>query len=60
MLTKEKIMESIGDMPNEATPDQILERILYLIDLEEGLKDVKAGRVMTTEELKKVGKRWQK
>ena len=58
MLTKEKIKKSIDTLPENITIDQVIDRMIMLDKIEQGLKDVEDGNVFTTEEVKdKLNKR---
>jgi predicted transcriptional regulator len=60
MLTKEKIKKSIDALPDDLTVDQVIDRIIMLDKIEQGLQDVQEGRVYSTEDVKaKLGK-WLK
>jgi hypothetical protein len=60
MLTKEKIKKSIDSLPDDLTIDQVIDRIIMLDKIEQGLKDVEEGNVYTSDEVKaKLGK-WLK
>jgi len=58
MLTKEKIKKSIDALPDDLTIDQVIDRIIMLDKIEQGLKDVEEGRLYSTEEVKAKLKRW--
>jgi predicted transcriptional regulator len=62
MLTKEKLIKAIEKMPESevAQIDSLLERIVLLNKIEEGLDDVHNGSVITLEELKEEIKKWHK
>jgi predicted transcriptional regulator len=51
MLTKEKIKKSIDSLPEYLTIDQVIDRVIMLDKIEQGLKDVEEGNVYTTEEV---------
>lgn len=52
MLTKEKIIKSFDTLPENLTIDQVIDRVIMLDKIEQGLKDVEDGNVFTTEEVK--------
>jgi predicted transcriptional regulator len=60
MLTKEKIKKSIDALPDNLTIDQVIDRIIMLDKIEQGLKDVEEGRVHSTEDVKAKLSKWLK
>ncbi len=60
MLTKEKIKTTIDSLPDNFTIEDIIEELIVLDKIEQGLKDVREGRVYTTEEAKKKLDKWLK
>jgi len=60
MLTKEKIKTSIDALPDNLTIDQVIDRIIMLDKIEQGLKDIEEGRVHSTEEVKAKLSKWLK
>jgi predicted transcriptional regulator len=60
MLTKDKVRKTIDRLPENFTVDQIVEKLVVLNKIEEGLKDVEKGRVFTTDQVKKELKTWLK
>ena len=47
-------------LPENFTVDQIVEELVILNRIEEGLKDIEEGRVFTTDQVKKELKTWLK
>jgi predicted transcriptional regulator len=60
MLTKDKVRKTIDRLPENFTVDQIVEELVILNRIEEGLKDIEEGRVFTTDQVKKELKTWLK
>jgi predicted transcriptional regulator len=60
MLTKEKVRKTIDRLPENFTVDQIVEELIVLNKIEEGLKDVEKGKVFSTDQVKKELKTWLK
>ena len=60
MLTKEKIKRTIDLLPEKFTIDQLIEELLLVQKIEEGLKDVEEGNVYTSEEAKQKLAKWLK
>jgi len=59
-LTKGKVKKTIERLPDEFTVDQIVEELMVLNKIEEGLKDIEDGRVFTTDQVKQELKTWLK
>lgn len=60
MLSKEKIIEAIKDMPNKFSVDDLLDRIMLLQKIELGMEQSNAGKVSSTEEAKEKLSKWLK
>lgn len=60
MLTKEKIIEVMRDMPNTFSVDDLLDRILLLQKIELGLEQSNAGQVVSTSDAKERLRKWLK
>jgi predicted transcriptional regulator len=60
MLTKDKVIKTIERLPDNFTVDQIVEELVVLNKIEEGLKDIEDGRVFTTDQEKQELKAWLK
>jgi predicted transcriptional regulator len=60
MLTKEKVRQTIERLPDSFTVDQVIEELVILNKIEEGLKDVDDGNVYTTEQIHQELKGWLK
>ena len=60
MLTKEKVRKTIDRLPDNFTLDQVIEELVVLNKIEEGLMDIEQGRVFTTDQVKKELKTWLK
>jgi hypothetical protein len=60
MLNKEKLIESIKNMPEDVFGDidVLLDRIILLEKIENGLKDVKEGNVISEKEMGAIIESW--
>lgn len=58
MTSKEMAIKTIQQMPDSATWGQIEERIRFLAALDEGLEDIKAGRLVPHEDVKESLRQW--
>lgn len=60
MLTKEKLIKLIENMPDKFSIEEVIERIELLQRIEIGLEQSENGETYSTEELRKELKRWLK
>jgi predicted transcriptional regulator len=60
MLTKDEVKKTIDRMPESFTVDQVVEELVILNKIEEGLKDIEENRVFTTNQVKQELKAWLK
>jgi predicted transcriptional regulator len=60
MLTKDKVKKTIDRLPDNFTVDQLVEELVVLNKIDEGLKDMEEGRVFTTDQVKQELKVWLK
>ncbi len=61
MLTKEAIRKTLDNLPDEILSiGEVIERLIFLDKVEQGLQDVKDGKVHTTGEVRKKLEKWLK
>lgn len=58
MLTKELVNSQIKNMPSEFTLDELIERLLVVEKVNQGLKEVDLGKTISEEELDKKMAKW--
>ncbi|MBE0661726.1 MAG: hypothetical protein IH597_04590 [Bacteroidales bacterium] len=58
MITKEKLLQSINEMPDKFSIDDVLDRIVLLNKVETGLEQSQKGKTYSTEEAKENLKKW--
>ena len=58
MLTKAKLKEQIEQLPDQFTIDELVERLVFLNKIEEGIKDSISGNKINENELEKLMKIW--
>ena len=56
---KQKLLKAIEEMPADVTFSDVMERLYFLYKVEQGLKQVEAGDVISHDEAKKRVKTWQ-
>jgi predicted transcriptional regulator len=60
LLNREKIIESLRKLPDQVALDEVLERIILLDKIENGLRQSEQGQVITDEELDEKLPEWLK
>jgi len=60
MLTKEKVINSLQDMPDKFSIDELIDKLILLQKIETGLEQSKNGKVYSTQEAKEMLKQWSK
>ena len=58
MTTKQKAVELISMMPEEATVADIMAELYVQLKIEEGTRDMEAGRTIEHEQLEKRLRKW--
>ena len=58
MITKERLLKSIAEMPDNINIDELLDRILLIQKIETGLQQSSEGKVTDHEDFKKEMKQW--
>lgn len=57
---KEKIAKVVLSQPDDATYDEIMRELAYAKMVDRGLEDVRAGRVISNDEMAERIRAWQK
>jgi hypothetical protein len=60
MLEKEKVLEVVNQLANQFSLDELLDRLIFLNKVEEGLADLKEGRVLKEAEARERLAKWLK
>ncbi len=58
MLSKEKLIQTIRELPDSFSVDDLFERIILLQKIEIGVEQSKSGQVHTTQEAREKLKKW--
>lgn len=60
MLTKEKIIKTIDKLPENPEIELVIEKLILLDKIEQGIKDADDEKVITPEQVRDVLKKWLK
>lgn len=50
---KERVLEAVRDLPDDATVEDAMERLYFLAKVDEGLRQAEAGETVNHEEAKR-------
>lgn len=59
-MQKETILAALSDMPAQVTLDEVVERLIFIEKIEEGLAELDRGEFKTQEEVEQLAKSWRK
>lgn len=60
MITKTQIKNSLDNLPENVTVDQVIDQLIFMDKIQKGLDDSKNGRINSKEEAKEKLSKWIK
>lgn len=60
MTVKEKILKAVEALPQDASIEDAMERLLFLAKVERGLEQAESGRTLSHDEVKERMSKWLK
>ena len=60
MLTKSKLKKSINNLPESFTIDELIDQLIFIEKVEQGLKQSEEGKVIPHDEVGKIIEKWSK
>ena len=60
MTTKERVIQSLSDLPNDASIEDAMERLLFLAKIDRGIKQADAGLTIPHSQVKERMAKWLK
>jgi len=60
MLTKEKLNKSIINLPDSFTIDELIDQLIFIEKVEEGIRQSDEGKVVSNDDVKLMIDRWSK
>ena len=57
-MKKEKVIDTVNDLPQEFELDELLEKLIFVEKIEDGLKQLEAGQVISHDTVKEIVKKW--
>lgn len=60
MLTKATVQKSIDRLPSEFSIDELIDQLIFIQKVEDGLQQSKGGNVVSHEDVKSIISKWSK
>ena len=60
MLTKEKLFKTINHLPDSFTIDELIDQLIFVEKVEEGIKQSDENKVRSNEDIKTMIDKWSK
>lgn len=60
MLTKVKVKKSIENLPESFTIDELIDQLIFIEKVEEGIQQSEQGKVVSNEDVRKMIDKWSK
>jgi len=60
MTTKEKVLQAVNDLPDDASIEDVMDRLLFLAKIERGLQQAESGQTIEHSEVKERMAKWLK
>jgi hypothetical protein len=60
MLLKKQIIEAVENMPNESSTEDLIERIIFIQKIEQGITDVQQKNVVNEDKIDYLIDEWSK
>lgn len=57
-MQRDKLLETVKELPQEFELEELLERLIFVDKVEKGLKQLEAGKTTTHERVKELVKKW--
>lgn len=57
-MKRERVIETIKDLPNEFDLETVIEQLIFIDKVEKGLKQTEEGKTISHEEVKKRVSKW--
>ncbi|MCC5850539.1 MAG: hypothetical protein JJU29_20830 [Verrucomicrobia bacterium] len=60
MTTKDKVIQAVQNLPDDASFEDAMERLLFLVKIERGLQQADAGQTFSQAQVKERMSKWLK
>ena len=60
MLTKNKVKKSIENLPDSFTIDELIDQLIFIEKIEDGIKQSEEGKVVSNDDIKNLIDKWSR
>jgi len=60
MITKEKVLQTLKEMPDQFSLDDLMDKLILINKIEIGIDQVEKGEIYSSSEAKKMIREWSK
>jgi len=57
-MRKNKVLETVQRMPEDFNLDELIEKLIFIEKVEQGIEQGEAGRIVPHEQVKEIVKKW--
>ena len=57
-MKREKVIATVNDLPQEFEMEELLEKLIFVEKIENGLKQLDSGQVAPNDAIKEIIKKW--
>lgn len=57
-MKRDKVIESIKELPQEFELETLIERLIFIEKVEQGLKQIDEGKTISHERVEEIAKKW--
>lgn len=58
-MNKSKVIETLDKLPEEFSTEELIDKLIFIEKVEQGMKDVEEGKVISLDEAKeRMDKKW--
>jgi len=58
-MNKSKVIETLDQLPEEFSTEELIDRLIFIEKVEQGMSDVEEGKVISLDEAKeRLSKKW--
>ncbi len=60
MLTKKILSKTVNELPDSFTIDELIDQLIFIEKVEEGIKQSESGKVVSNEDVKLIIDKWSR